>query len=492
MKAINCTKSKTKITHHIIFLKILIASLSINTYGQVAKDSLLNLATTEIGILNFKKADLYLTEVEEKDSLNPRLLYLRAEMKLFQGEGIFLNYLEKIKKTGKHNIYNLMKLKHAVFIGLSEADSLIQNYLANYPENGEVNLMKWLLELDKGNFEHCKKTAKKISSETIFKFLPYLALHNSSWDRNYQNAIFYMDYVEQIIGKEFYGSKYREILGILSKTKTAIPENGNYELPFASCGPGVGFYMIDEKGDSLKIEIDTGTGYNMMTVHDKSLGKSISGSDILVTKNGISYNYMDKPADLHYKKAILANPPYKNLIFGYFDGRFSKADGCSSPFIFKNRAIHIDPQKEEVWLLDYNTLQNYISENQDEIVKVPYIVRNGWIFIPCKVNGKEVLMQLETGSRDICFNSLSLKALNLESYSGAIEWNGKDYPIDKVDCVLEIGRIKYQVEGGLVIKRIPNWYYGLASAGDIGPVFMNNFAYTIDVFNQQIIFKINR
>ena len=137
-------------------------------------------------------------------------------------------------------------------------------------------------------------------------------------------------------------------------------------------------------------------------------------------------------------------------------------------------------------------MENYINENSDRIEKVPYIVRNGWVFIPCKINGVEVLMQIETGSRDVNFSTIAIPALGLESYACSIEWNGQDFPIDKVDCILEIGKIKYEVKGGLVSDDVfANWYYGLATAGDIGPFFMNNFAYTIDIFNQQIIFEIN-
>ncbi len=37
-------------------------------------------------------------------------------------------------------------------------------------------------------------------------------------------------------------------------------------------------------------------------------------------------------------------------------------------------------------------------------------------------------MQIETGSRDVNFNKLSLEALGLESYASSIEWRGEDYP----------------------------------------------------------------
>ncbi len=461
------------------------------SYGQAKTDALIDHARYEIAKQHFSNAGNYLNEVERIDSLNPKLLYLHSEMKLILGKEDFPKYLEKLRNAGVDELYHVMKLKHAVFIGLSESENLLEMYFENYPENGEIKYVQWLLELDKGNYEICRKSVDEISNGTIFKYAPYLALFNVSWDKNYKNAIVYMDSVEQIIGRAFYGSKYREILTIISNTEVIDHNKGKSALPFAWCGSGVGFYMIDEKGDSLKIELDTGTGYNMMTVHDKIHGERVSGTDVLVVENGISYNYMDKPADLYYKKSSFSIPAYENFIFGYFDSQFSKADGCTSPFVFRNRALHIDPINEKVYLFDRENLEKYITDNKDKIERVPYVIRNGWVFVPCKINDTEVLMHIETGSRDVNFNALSLAALGLESYPGSIEWKGQDFPVDKVDCMLEVGRIKYEVKGGLVSDTVPNWFYGLAAAGDIGPVFMNNFAFTIDVFNQQLIFNIN-
>jgi len=491
MKVKNNLEIKIKSIQKYFWLYILISSFPVISYGQAEIDSLLNNARYEIGKMSFRNAVKYLNEVEKIDSLNPMLIYLHSEMKLIYGEEDFLKYFEKLRSVGADELYHVMKLKHAVFIGLSESKILLQKYLENYPENGEIKFVQWLLELDDGKYEICMKSADEISKGTIFKVAPYLALFNASWDNNYKNAITYIDTVEQIIKREFYGSKYREILEVLSNTETIDLNNGKSELPFAWCGPGVGYYMIDEKGDSLRIKMDTGTGFNLMTVHDKALGERTSGIDILVVENGISYNYMDKPADLYYKKSNFSIPAYRNFIFGYFDSQLIKADGCASPFVFKNRALHIDPINEKVYLLDHENLEKYINDNKDIIEKVPYIVRNGWIYVPCKINGTEVLMQIETGSRDVNFYTLSLDPLGLESYPSSIEWNGQDFPIDKVDCILEIGSIKYEVKGGLVADRVfANWYYGLAAAGDIGPFFMNKFVFTIDMINQQIIFEI--
>lgn len=461
-------------------------------FGQSEVDSLLNIASKDISTFSFRRAENSLKKVESIDSLNPRLIYLHSEMKLFLGDETFLDYLNKLHEIGADEYYHVMKLKHAIFVGLADYENLLDEYVLKYPDNGEIKYVRWLSSLDKGNYEKCMVSAREISNSTIFKFAPYIALFNISWDKDIKNAILYMDTVEHIIGREFYGSKYREILNVFAENEMINQDSGVTELPFAWCGSGIGFYMIDEKGDSLKIELDTGTGYNLMTVHDKSKGENISGTDVLVVKDGISYNYMEKPADLYYKKSNFKIPAYENLIFGYFDSQFFKADGCTSPFIFKDRAIHINPIEEKVFLLDKENIEKYISENKAKLEMVPYIVRNGWIFIPCKINGTEVLMQIETGSRDVNFSTIAIDILGLETYASFIEWNGQEFPIDKVDCILEIGKIRYKVEGGLVSDKVyANWYYGLAAAGDIGPFFMNNFVYTIDIFNQQIIFEIN-
>ncbi len=493
METISRSERKISSIQKALLTGFLICVFSLISYGQQDQDvdSLLNLARDEIGKLNFRSAGNYLKEAENADSLNPEVLYLNCELKLFLGSDEFLGCMDKLYDSGAEEYYHVMKLKHALFIGLAEADYLLEEYLSFYPDNGEIRFIDWLAELDKGNYEKSGINASEISAATIFTFAPYFALYYSAWDRDYKDALAYLDTIEHMIGRDFWESKYRETLKVLSETELADLNEGVAELPFAWCGAGLGFYMIDENGDSLKIEMDTGTGYNLMTVHDKSLGEKISGIDVLIVEDGISYNYMDAPADLHYKKSNFSVPAYENFIFGYFDSQFSKADGCTSPFVFKDRAMHIDPIREKVYLFDQENLEKYIHDNKDSIELVPYVVRNGWVFIPCTINGTEVLMQIETGSRDVNFNKLSLGALGLESYAGSIEWRGQDYPTDKVDCILEIGRIKYEVDGGLVTDRaFANWYYGLAAAGDIGPLFMQQFAFTIDPFNQQIIFEI--
>ena len=97
-------------------------------------------------------------------------------------------------------------------------------------------------------------------------------------------------------------------------------------------------------------------------------------------------------------------------------------------------------------------------------------------------------MMIETGSRDINFNSLSSEYLGLEPYESTLSWNGEDYPVKKIDCKIQIGSTSYEVKGGLISDFVlGNWYYGAGSSGDIGPDFLKNQAFIIDQFNNRFI-----
>lgn len=112
------------------------------------------------------------------------------------------------------------------------------------------------------------------------------------------------------------------------------------------------------------------------------------------------------------------------------------------------------------------------------------------MFIPCEVNGKNVEMILETGSRDVNFNSLAARRLGLESYEGFVKWNGEDYPVTKLDTEIKVGSFVYTVNGRHKTNFVlGNLAYGLGAAGDVGPDFISSFVFTIDPFNKQIILE---
>lgn len=473
-----------------VFVLLLTFFLFASLYGQSAKtDSLLQLARENIADMKFSKAMKQLNLVEESDSLNAGMLYLKAEVYLITGNDKFFAYTDKLARSGSKEQVSILKIKHYLFIGSTAGDSLRDRLGINYPINPELNYCDWLDRLNSGEFNYCKKTASSVSNTILFKFAPYLALYYHAWDRDHQLALQYLDTLENKVGN-FHQSKYREILELLVDQSPFSQDQGVVELPFSWCGNGMGFFIIAENGDSIKIELDTGTGYSLMTIHDLMKGQSIAGKDIKVVKNGIRYNYMDSPKDLYYKSTKLSHPQFSNFLFGYFDGQFSKADGCTSPFVFKEYALQMDPIKKKVFLRSHENIDKYIQQKSGEIEIIPYQLRNGWIYIPCKVDGNEVMMMIETGSREINLNKFSVRALGIESYQSTINWNGKDYQVEKLDCTIEIGKITHTIKGGLVSDFVlGNWYYGQGSAGDIGPDFLKDYVFTIDPFHRQIIFE---
>lgn len=470
----------------LIILSLLVALGCLCTSGH-EQDSLINNARNHISMMRYSDALKSLRVVEQSDSLCPDMLYLKAETYLIFGMPEYQAYFQKLANTDRSDYVDILNLKYLQFIGSKEFDGALEQARIKYPDHPEVQYCQWLRDLQMGAFESCRQKAHGLSSPMLMRFLPYLAMHYHAWDRDHGLALQYLDTLENMVG-EYYGSKYRPVLNLLSRQGITPSEKDVMELPFSWCGPGLGFYLLDSKGDSIQIELDTGTGYGLMTVHDLEKGKSIAGEDLLTIENGIQYNYMGKPQDLHYKQVQLSNPDYKDLILGYFNGKFTKADGCASPFVFAGHAMHMDPLNNSVWLRSRDNLENFLRDYPGQADKIPYEVRNGWIFIPCRVNGHEVKMMIETGSRDVNFNPLSVDYLELQPYDGVLAWNGKDYPMKKVDCTLEIGSFRYAVKGGLVSDFVlGNWYYGLGSAGDIGPEFLRNYAFIIDPFHQQFI-----
>jgi len=417
-------------------------------------------------------------------------IYLEGEINLMLGKDLFLKNLQQLDSLGADTHADILRAKYALFIGVDSADEIISRLLQKYPENSELPYCQWLLALKQGRYSYCKSSAADVSENLIFPFAPYLALYNVAWDNNFDDAISYLDSIEMQVGS-FYESKYRKLIKLQQNIQVESSSDELLELPYAQCGPGMGILLTDSRGDTIKMELDTGTGYSWMTIHDSASGSNLPGKDTLTIKNGISYNYMNHPRDFHFKLTDFKKPFYENLLVGYFNGRFSKADGCFSPFFFPHHAIQFDPLNEKVYFRTASNLAKYKKQYQGRITSVPYVIRNGWIFIPCKVNQKTVLMMVETGSRDVNFNRLAATYLDLPVYDGFVRWRGKDYPTKKVDCTIEIGEeLIYEVKGGLVNDFVlGNHYYGLASAGDLGPDFFKNYVFTIDPFNREIIFE---
>lgn len=469
---------------------ILILILSCELPGKSQEtEKLIDSARAELGHMHYEAAFKYLNSVLEKDSLHPEALYLKAESYLVLGRDKYFSYMEKLKSLAANRYVDILNLKYSLFIGDDSYDELYDQAEKNYPGEAELEYCNWLHELDNGDYEKCKESALQLSKSILFGSFPYLALYFTAWDTDYNDALAYLDTLELMNG-EFYESGYRKLLELKRDVEISSGMDDVIELPYEKCGPGMGFYIIDRSGNKIKMELDTGTGYSMMTVHDIAKGKSIYGKDTITIENGIQYNYMDGPVDFHFKLSEFTTPAYNNMPVGYFKGSFQKADGCFSPFVFTQHAIEFDPFNEKVYLRSEANLQEYKKKYDGELTTVPYKVRNGWIYLPCTVNGREVLMMMETGSRDVGFNIFSAKKLGLNVYDDVIRWRGKDYPMKKTDCILEIGNINYDVKGGLISSFVlGNLYYGCGSAGDLGPDFFKNFIFVINPFEKEVILR---
>ncbi len=471
---------------------LIITLLTISTLALAQQQmSLLDSARFELRKMHYSKAFKKLNSAKlETDQQRIEHAYLKAEVYLILGRTKFHKQMQILDSLGADEYADILRLKHALFIGAGSYDSLVKIFTKKYPRNHEIKFCHWLNKLDKGAYEYCKKSASKISEKILFGFAPYLALYNVAWDKNHKEALAYLDTMEMITGK-FHQSKYRKLLEINSNLKCETSTKAIIEMPYAKCGPGIGLLIEDSNGDTIKMELDTGTGYGWMTIHDSLTGQALPGIDTVTIKDGIWYNYMDHAEDFNFKLTSFNKPFYKNILVGHFNGKFSKADGCFSPFFFEKHALQFDPIHQKAYLRTEKNLEQYKQQNKHKITTVPYSVRNGWIFIPCKINDKEVMMMVETGSRDVNFNEFSTEYLNLNVYESSIEWRGKDYPTKKVDCTITIGdNIHYQVNGGLVSDFVlGNHYYGVASAGDLGPEFFKNFIFTIDPFNREMILE---
>lgn len=414
--------------------------------------------------------------------------YMKAEILLLSGNRGYKRYITTLEQMKASEELTVLRIKEAILIGDHKAPSLLEKGLAEYPGSDELRYVEWLTDIDKNGFFDRAGEAQKHSNAIIVKPLPFLALYGYSRDIDPGMALRYLDTLDAMSVTTFQ-SKDRPLLELLTGLPKASGIVGETEVEYTDCGPGMGIYMTDTKGNKIKMEMDTGSGSSLFTIHNDSTGSALEGEYLLTIADGIWYNYMEKPADMHYKIADFSNPSIRNVVSGHFAGSLTKADGCFSPFSLGKCAITFDPIDKRAWLRDSIALEIYLSGLND-YTQTEYIDRNGWIYIPCKVNGKEVLMMVETGSRDVNLNMISAPLLDVEPYQGTIQWRGADYPTTMVDFMLEVGDIEYEVKSGLVSDFVlGNKYTGLASAGDIGPDFFRNYIFTIDPYRKRLIIE---
>jgi hypothetical protein len=267
--------------------------------------------------------------------------------------------------------------------------------------------------------------------------------------------------------------------------------DGVRELPYVDCGSQMGLRMTSVGGRDLDLSIDTGTGSGLLTLHESEPGEALAGPVVLRLEDGIHYHYMPEPVDVVCKLVDFRDPPMSRRPVEYFDGDFDAADGCVSPFAFPGAALTVDPQAERVWLRDRDGLAEYMrSVDPERTAVVPYVRRCGWIFVPARVNGHDVLMMVESGSRDVNVNTLAARRLGIPSRDGTIEWRGDDYPVKRADLTVEIGGLTYRCPDALVDDFVlgNNWT-GTACAGDLGPDFLRHYRFTVDPFAGRLVLE---
>jgi hypothetical protein len=459
------------------------------TRSEMSKETIITEALECFAVWKPAKGRRLLDSLLAEDSLNVQANYLRSELYILYGDTSFKRGVRRLQEAGVEKEIAILKVKEGTLIGDPDAATLAGEALKIYPGNAELEYALWLHNIDQGGFRDAAGTAHSLSSRMIFPHLPYQALFDYASDFDPRLALYYLDTLESMVGS-VYHSRNRELLKLLASLDQEVSVPGEYELEYADCGPGMGFYMTAANGTRIKVELDTGTSRGLFTIHSDSTGRALGGNDTLTVKEGIWYNYMEGPEDMHYSLTAFSDPPIKNFLTGYFNGSFTKAAGCFSPFIFKGYALSIDPVNRSAFLRNRESLDKYL-ESLDDYTEVDYIVRNGWIYIPARVNGKEILMMVETGSRYVNLNSIAAERLGVTSYTGSIKWRGEDYPVEMIDFNLEIGNIKHHVKGGMISGFVlGNTYTGLASAGDIGPDFLRNYAFTIDPFRKKLILEV--
>lgn len=441
--------------------------------------------------LNMGDIRFAITKIDSLMKVYPKNNYL----KYFYGT-ILVNYgnikvydvIDTLKNNNGEFYADLLKLHVDVMIGEYSARKRLNTKLEEFPTISELKLLDWIVKLDNGDFENAEKTLSEIREITPLKYLPLLAIYYHSYDRDYKTALKYLTMLrnESVYKME----KDFNRLSLLKDRDIKYNLDSSFTVKYEQCGAQPGMQFVTENGISLKMGFDTGTNGYGFSIHNKSLGDSLEGNQIYDIEKGIQYNYMSEPADVIGKLINLKIPRVDDFLVEYFEGGLTLADGVFSPLLF-NSAITIKSKEEVVLIHNRESLEDYISNlPEDNHTKVPYKVRKGWMFIPCEVNGKKIEMMLETGSRDVNFNSLATRRLGISTYEGFVKWRGEDYPVTKLDAEIKVGDFTYTVSGGLESNFVlGNLACGLAAAGDIGPDFINCFIFTIDPFNKQIILE---
>lgn len=426
--------------------------------------------------------------VLQQNPENTEALYLKGEASLVYGSKSLPTTIDSLRSLGSTDKADLLHLKLLHFMGDVAFLDELKRCESLYPHSAEVRYTRWLYEIEhrlRPLPEEEELTA--LSDSITLGFAPYKAAFCRAANRTFAEGLAYLALLHGHV--DYRWGMYDSVFTAKNRMPTVIDVTGTMELEYAECGSQMGLYFVDANGRKLKMSLDTGTSGKGFTVHSDSVGNLLPGDTVMCLEDGIQYNYMDGPADVVIKAVDFVQPRMTSFPVQYFQGGFTLADGCFSPFALDKAAITIDPINKRVFLHDEAALSAYRDTLPEEHTAfLPLIIRNGWPYMPASINGHEVLMMIESGSRDIGLNELAIDHLGIQAYDSALIWRGERYPTRMYDAVMTVGPFDYQIEGGLVTDWVlGNEGYGVAAAGEVGPDFLRNFIFTFDPFRYELI-----
>ncbi len=414
-------------------------------------------------------------------------LYLRGHTCLTKGEPRLIDIIARLRELGALEYADMLQLKLLQLLGDHEFETLLKHCESAYQDSPEVAVAAWVHEHDWNGGLADTAELHRFGREAVLGFAPYIAAFCWAADVSYAEGLRYLGMLHDRVPYRW--GSYDQTFAVRDELATTIEIDGVVELEYAECGSQMGVYFVDANGNKLKMSLDTGTSGRGFTVHHDSVGDRLPGDTVLVIEDGIFYNYMPGPADIVIKAVDFQHPEMKAFPVEYFQGGFSLADGCFSPFALEGAAITIDPIRQRAFLRDRKAMAQYRdSLSTDSAAFLPMVVRNSWPYVEVGINGRRVLFMIESGSRDVNVNELAALHLGIQAYDSSLMWNGKEYPMRMFNDTIDVGGFEYEVIGGLVTERVMgNHNYGAASAGDIGPEFLRNFVWTIDPFRRELI-----
>ncbi len=417
---------------------------------------------------------------------NLEALYLQGELLASIGHPRAWEISESLNRAGRVRDADVLTLKIDLFLGVRDLPQRLAQARKKHGEDAELMLVEWLLRLDRGEIAWAEENFPD-PDRLLMGWQPYRALSVALQRKQPAKAAVWAEK-----GLQRGAALFQRVLdGIrLELERPALSHDiREQELPYRQCGPYFGFLMEDAAGKKLSMSLDTGTSGGMFTVHDRQVGDALAGEILAVRPGAIQYNYMNEAADAFYKTVNFRSPALNGFPVVYFQGNLPASDGVCSPFAFPDLAVTVDPVQEKVFLRNREALESYLDGAGDYLC-LPYLERNGWIYVPGKLADKEVLFMVETGSRDVNVNALALKRFDLPSRSATITWRGEERPVTRPDFSFDLAGISYRPADGLVSDfALGSHGAGLGSAGDIGPGFFRHYRFTIDPFAGRIILE---